>query len=422
MLATVEQYLLLKFTVSLIVIEALEIRGVNDHTLYYNALLLKKNKNDISIDRKETNLSVNDLKKWIDNISEKQLPAILNINNDKIIHRITDTDTKIEVVAKELIPNFSFDNFYVQTLPVNSNQSIFSICRKRLVDTLLEQLSFLNENLINVAISPFYIIPLASYFTENENYEGYNIYFENYFFKVGEDLHILDYKIKSATFNNNHSVKRIGNTLLESQYFISYAYAIHFIMHVQHPAGILLDDILVNLNKYKFTRLSKPFILYAGLALLFILLISSFAFSYYNEKYQNIQAQIEYRQGKWNKFEEVKKNRQRRNEMLVKNGVYSTGDIAFYADQLTSVLPRDIYFKKLNIYPVNTRGSSDNLCFINNLIIVEGSCYDSRPLNDWIAELKQYTWINNIVIRDYKLNKGDSMASFILEIKKNIYE
>ncbi len=421
MIATLEQYFLLKITVDLIVIEALEIRGVNEHALYYNVLLLKKNKHDISIGEKEAYLSLSDLKKWISNKAGKHVPVILNINNDKIIHRITDNAANIETLAKEFVPNFSNDSFYTQLLPVNSNQVVLSICRKTLADTLLEQLSFLQGAIINVAIGPFFIIPLASYFTETQLYDGYNIYFENYLFEVEENHQIIDYKIKGYTFNNDHSTRQVGNSTLESQYFVPYAYAIHFIMQGQQPAGLLLAAIQNNYEQYKFTRLSKPFILSAGITLFCLLLLSTFAFSYYNGKYQDIQAEIAYRQGQWNKFEEIKNARQHKKELLVNSGVYSTGDIASYADQVTSILPGDIYLKRLNIYPVNTRstGTGDNVSFINSLITIEGSCYDNKALNDWIADLKQYSWISNIIIRDYKQNKNDAMASFILEIKKD---
>jgi len=422
-LLSILQYSLLKLTKRIGIIEAIELRSDNESQFFFNAVALRAEKNKITIERQLIRGSIDTLGEWYKELQFTQTcPTLLVVNSDKILHKIIDTEnnTNLPEFVKEVAPNSNPEDFFTQSFPLTNKKYFFSLVRKNHVNNILGQLNTLNMSFINIFIGPFSIFTTYKHIYRPDPTDTYQIEFQNYSFTICNDS-FIDHKILLYTIDNEEINERsihFGENTLKTSLLIPFSYGVYYLLKPLYTIDISHPSAKHNKDKFIYQSLGRP-LLFGSAAILFLLLaISSILFTIYKSKYEQLQLNYSLNKEKWEQLQAKREEHLKKMAILEQSGLDRSSTIAFYADQLTQELPDGIYLRKMDIHPVNTRSLDNNIQFLKDKIIVDGNCFSSDELNDWIYDIKNYKWIKTVIIKDYKRGLDSSLGAFSIEITK----
>ncbi|MDR3678876.1 MAG: PilN domain-containing protein [Flavipsychrobacter sp.] len=411
------EFFILKLTKKILAVEIIEIRDQQGGQFFYNALVLINENNKVQIEKKIVQADHTAFQKWVSEDVPPGTPIVLIVNSDKILHRIiatNDTDNYSNAVT-ELIPNSDPKDFFIQSYPLNDSTIFFSVTRKNYIDTIYEMSDSFKKDVIRLSIGPFPIFSMHKALFKHDEKEIYRIIFDNYSFVLHEDK-LLDYAISPYRLSNDLDQISVAGENLDTPLLIPFSYGINYLLHPLSSSNLEYSTVKNNENNFIFNKIGK-LITVSCVSILFItLLVSTVVFAVYQNKYQALSTHFNLIQKRSEQILAEKELYRKKKDILDRSGISIKSAIAYYSDQITSSLPDDIFLKKMNIHPLNTKNIDDNFQFINNKIIIEGNCYSSNDLNNWISLLKKNNWISSIIITDYKQNHQELLGSFSIEI------
>ena len=413
--SSIQQAILLKFTKQILVIEAIEIREDNNGCIYFNAALMEKKKNRIFVSQSLGVASVNQLADWVTKIKAQKIRILLIVNCDKIYHKIIEGNYDVNDLIQSIAPNTNRNDFYAQVLPLNNGKSVISIARSILIQQIFQEVSFLQDSIISVLVGPFFIINTYKYFFKS--IDGvYDVRFENYLFTMKDD-DILSYQIHTYSRHLVSNYLSIEKEQISTRLYLAYSAGLQYLLSLPKITELPIPIVKKNSSDNFFHKLSKLYFLAIAGLLFTLLIISSVLFHIYQIKFDKLSTDLLYKQALWGEFQNRKGRESKKIEVLRHYGLQDSSHVSFYADQITSVLPLNVYLKKLEIHPINTKSISEAINFIDDKISIEGSCYSSLDLNNWILQLRHLSWIKSVIIRNYKEN-DNNLGAFNIEILK----
>lgn len=414
LLFNIEEAILLKTTRNLLVIEAIEVRD-NDGSIYFNCVLLHNKGGKISIISSISYVSVADLRGWMKKNQPPKCSVILGFNSDKIIHKIAQDDLDHADALKFAIPNAELENFYCQIFQLADKRMVISVVRKQLIDRLLNILSGIQDHVILVSIGPFFILESYQYLFRKNDLGEYHIEFDNYRFLLQND-YLSEYKITPYAPRENPELIGVTGEKIKSSLLLSYSLGLHYFLHPNSTTCLDISSIKQNNRERIFRSVSRVFCAAVLIVTLIALAISSVLYSSYRSKYTELEDQVSTNQTLWNEYQAKRKKEEKKLELLKDNGIASSSNIAYYADQITFAIPESLYIRKMEIHPMNTK-SNESYDFATNRILIEGNCNSPNLLNDWVADLKSRKWVRTIIIKDFK--QMDDLSTFVVEITKD---
>ncbi len=273
------------------------------------------------------------------------------------------------------------------------------------------------QSIIGISVGPCSVFDTYKLVCNTDNSEC-NLQFDNYYFLFNgselSDFKIGQYQLKTTSAETNFI---IANERIAQQAFIAFSYGISYFIQPLASPGIPYPEIQKNNSEFQFQKLSKAIAMIAMATLLFLLIISSAIFSFYNSKCETLEQQIALNSAKWEKYNIQEKRLQEQQELIKRNGLMGQSNLSFLSDQLTYNLPDDIYLRKLSLCPLSSADGRDFL-FDNDRILIEGNCYSSNDLNKWISNLQSIAWIKKVNINEYKQSSSDDLGSFKIELIK----
>lgn len=411
----IQQYLLLKTTKEILIIEAVEVRGELVGEIYFNILLLNRHKNKIIILAAATKLDTEKLRDWLKVKGKSNVPVLLNFNSDKIIHKAVFDSIDRDSTVKELIHNADVDNFYVQFYSLNTEKTIVSVVRRNSVKDVLDYLSDLKESIIQFSIGPFSVLDTYKVLFLDADTDEVKLKFVNYYFSLNNNQ-LLDFSISRYSIDvDSVSSPRLINELTPNL-VIPYSIGLDYFLQPLAGSGIRVNAVDENQREHNYRKISKAVGLMYLVLLLLGLLVSSAVFSVYNNRLNRLEFTATNKQIQWDRFQERLKVEKKSAEIYANNGLLKSSQLAFYADQISSEMPESIYLRKLEIHPINTKAAFQNISFSTEKIIIEGNCMSNIELDEWVSKLKAMQWVKNIVIKEYK--DAEDIGSFTLNVSK----
>ncbi|MEQ3663802.1 hypothetical protein [Olleya sp.] len=361
----------------------------NVHDIIY-ATVLKQSK-------KELNLELSFEDKTIEDICSrlpKNQHTILIINNDKVLSKTIESEKQDDLkLVYKAFPNINLKDFYFEILSQKKAHFI-SLCRKDYVDTLIEDYSKHKIAIIDISLGNNYIGNISTFLNENSVYTS-NAEIDikdNQIIKIQkESVQAKQYDVNGITISNHH--------------LLSFCGAIETALANNITTSNFSKEKDFWLNEYKQTRFFNQFLKIGGLFILGLLLINLFIFNHYFNNVNELEQVSEINQTTKNQIvelnESVSKKQKMVEDLLKSNGSKSS----FYSNAVINSLPKTILLSEFNYQPLLKRKKIDkDLELEENRIVISGTSGNSDAFSNWISQLEQKSWIDNIEITDYGIS------------------
>lgn len=412
-------YLLHRVIKSIIVVEVIEIKTDNSVKLYFNLLILTRKKQNIFIEKKILHSDIENLENTVSQKEVAGLPILTLVNSNKILHKKVVKKDDFNVLD-EVAPGIDPENLFYQKHDISDSTIFISAARKTFIEDILEKFGSQKQRIIKLFVSPASIFDIYTMAFSPDADNAYRIKVENFNFEfINDDL--INFNVVSLQDHDpiNNEFIEFNGEHVESSLLIPFSYGLLYFLSQNVDTGVNNTEIVGNKDNYHFRVVSKFVVARIAIILFALLLTSSYLFSIYRSKNASLDA---------NRLVQLKTNESRfKNDslttkymqLLEENGMSTASIISFYADEITSTLLDDIYLKKLEINPLNNRSTSENnVAFLNNTILVNGNCYSSNDLNDWIKLIRNKSWVKEVVIREFIQSNENELGHFLIEIKK----
>jgi hypothetical protein len=407
-----------RFTNRIITVEIVERRIENGSDIICNALVLVKNRSEVTISAKVNDLTIPDLLEWL---AKNEGDIVLLFNGDKILHKTLEAapDGGRPDISRAFGNSLNVSELYIQYYQLAENTFFISITRRQYLDQILDSVLAVKDRIIHVAIGPFPVFCTYKLWYSPSD-EAARIEFLNYLFVIdGESLQSFNIGTyggsKSAFPEREYAV---GTETISGDLILPYSFGIYFFLNTLHPVGIDNADVSDSKAQFVYKRLSKPVTMAVAGILFALLIISSAVFSIYRNKYGSLEQLFIQKQEILKASIDKKQVFAQEIKTLEHSGMVKRSQTAFYADQITASMSADIYLRKLVIHTKTSQGDENNIRFDNNRIVIEGNCYSSTDLNEWISHLKAKSWVKDIIISKFTQNDGNDLALFQLEVIK----
>ncbi len=376
------------------------------------AVLLKKTGSTI-----ETIARLSDLKDFDALIAgiDKNYPVLLSLKGKGIIHKKVNTGPtdSFEVLLDKVLPNSNIQDFYVQKLAIDQEQSLISVARKGVVDAGINEITSRGYSVIACTLGPFAVqsvLPIILPDTESTS----ELKFSN------TELLIRQGAIHSYVNTANAEpewVAGVDSINIPSGLLVAYATAFNYF----NPVSSLSSNITAvqsALSEFKDGLKFKK----TGVALLSlffaVLLINFLLFSYYGDKVKEKSARAALSSSELALIDSLSGQIEQRALFLSKTGLSAPSRTSFYADQIAQSLPEEIRLSSLQIHPQKKEDENEKkLEFDGNRILIGGSSKFSLDVNEWIRKMRGSDWVKSISLLTYKQKDDNRPGEFLIEIK-----
>jgi hypothetical protein len=371
-------------------------------------LLLKKVKGNVIVEKEF--IEKGSIEELVKEIPQKT-PVSINISGKGLLIRKVKKQNEYDPVQliRSLIPNASPEDFYIKVYDFETN-SFVALIRTEQVKSLIEGFTANNLFVTEINLGPFSLSNILGQLSAFDSIvcPGYRINIEN--------NSIKDYQLCSEHLDFQY---QIGEEKFSSESILSFATGLDFF--IEENKDQKNAEIEGSRISYRFHRKGKVFGM-AGLVLLFsILLINFLMFDSYNKKVNMIQQKVAMNRTLVNQHDSLKSEFLRKKAFSEKFGNTGSSTFSLYLDRLASKVPNEVILDKVFINPIRKHsGNNKKLEFENNKIIIEGRTKSSLDINQYIKDIKSFSWVKEVEVINFKNEKTNKTAQFILEIITNV--
>lgn len=338
-----------------------------------------------------------------DYLSKKQAVYLVVDGKGVVAKRVIEEDSlSMDQLFDRVIPNANKAEFYSQLEYVSQQEVHIALCRCRLVESIVEQLSrFCFVKNVSLAYLP--VLTFRSLF-QNEN-----VYLPSYTIHSKEKSVAVE-----KTINDLESIS-VDGEILNAFAVLPYLQALKHFTNSTDTGTISNWNALLSADFFYAKLLKKGLV--AALSFLLVLLVFNFIiFSELWEQDKTLQAELDMKQDFIRKLSE-NENELAKRQAVLQEGYVDETRFSFYIDSIATTIPEKMVLRKLVCNPLLTKKMSRNdLQFSKNTITIEGDVGESHLFNSWLKKLKQFAWISKVSIADYAFIDESGSASFSVEI------
>lgn len=375
-----------------------------------SAILLKKQKDTLDI---ENTFKVPEISSLASLLPKKQHLHLV-VNNDSVLSKNIESPIHEDIkLVYNAFPNINLEAFYFEVFH-QGNLHFISICRKEVIDQLVEKYKELGFSIINFSLGNSPISILADFILEETTINTSNA---EILFKNGKVLEVD--KTNAATIKDNEYT--INGLIITSGFILSLSAVLKALIGNNNPQTNFESEKQSLLNEYYQTRFFNLFLKFAGLFLLSVLLINFLFFNHYYTNatalQQNNQVNTTTKQKIISLNDKVTKTQKMVEDVLQS----STSKSSFYAQNIVNSLPSTILLTALDYQPLEKRIKKEKPIEVDkNSVVVSGESNSSASFSKWISTLEQENWvahIDNIIYSD--LSSSKAAFSFKINIKND---
>lgn len=357
----------------------------------FHLLVLKKNKNELSVDKKQIFNDSEDLLKELKD--QKHLFLIIN-NNQVLTKRSVIKDDNILNQVQGTFPVIALKDFYFESLKAGK-ENFIAIIRKSVVNTLIENYNKKGISIVGFSLGNLAIQNLLSYLKEEiiyssnckvVNNSGQIISIENSF-----------YKDEQYTVNNLE---------LTSQFLLPLSGILQYYTNTIHSEG--LNKEIYKLKKdFEHKRKLKTILYFALGFLLLTTLVNFLFYNYYKSKVLELDTIIGIDKTRRDQFIGLQSEVQQKERLLNSVRLVSNSKVSKYIDEIGMLIPNTILLSELNYQPIAQRVKKGKEIEFNiNNITVKGIVKKDEDFTNLVNEIGQKQWIDELTIISYGKDKG----------------
>lgn len=337
-------------------------------------------------------------------------PVVVLLDGKGILHKESLlTNNENQPIEKQLFPGIDVSDFWVQTSSLQKEKKYVSIGRKDQVKSLI---TALQEN--GFLIAACYFGPFAI------DLFGSHIQAVNDRIIIpGWELQITDDGLNGLRRTDKEESGKIAfsGEEIDSDVFAVYCSVLDHLTGNnlgldRNKVPFLIENRIAGKYKTTFFRLVA-----GGILFFFIVLLSNYIlYTSYADGLPALQFQYNKNQKMLEHLSALEKELNTKKEFVKENQITDNKLIAFYCDQVGSIVPSDVHLTKLQVHPLKGRMREDKQLFYDKeLIVIEGVTNKEGSLSKWIQQLKTNKWIENVNIEHF-YHEGHQVT-FILQIK-----
>jgi len=370
----------------------------------------------IGVHRKGEQLEIADATEGLKTLKEltaalpAKHPLALVVTGKGIIHRHFEQGrelTDVQIIGQSL-PQAKAADFYVQRF--YSGTVLFaSIIRKSTLDKLLQDLLQTGYRVIDVTLGGFNLMAVKSLLAPEATLlevNGHRLYIE--------EEHLQRYDTKGE---QPPQAVQLGEETIPALNMLSFAAAFETIF------GSLSKEMIghPSIEKSKTEELHKKLFEFGRWGILSVffaaLLVNYFLFDHYAQAQQELQATVAVHKQEIDQVTRMKEQLADRKQLVETIGITRQSRTAFYADQLAQTLPKTLVLTQMAINPMAGKmKAKEKVQFYQEQIVVSGQTDKGGALNDWIADLKKASWVEDIQLADYRQDKKTGLSDFRIKL------
>lgn len=390
----------------------LTIDFLNDGTrLISYVSLVKKNKGLIIV---ESKTGLNDFNSLADFF--KNNPSVfLVITGKGIIHKKVEAESIKEDLQQAnlvpyVLPNVDTKEFYGQQH--DQGGSIFiSVCRNKLIEDQLKELSVYNCYPSEILLGPFAIETIAGFIDSNIEI---NVNFQRLIF--------LDGKINTIESLENYKNESyvIEGESVSSEIIIAYSAAILNSLDKSQSYN-KTREIEDNRNTIRFRAKFKKYLAISLGIFCFLLLINFLVFSYLFQKAEAGSSMVSSNEEYVRKQNKIRSDYQKRKEFILRKNWDNKVHLANYMEDLSSAAPSGLTLTNVTYQKLDSKKSrlEKTMVFDYSSIEINGTVRNSGELNQCMKKIDEFSYVKDIKLLDYKKSVSSNTYIFNLKILLN---
>lgn len=376
------------------------IEHTSKHTV--EAILLQKQQNELVINNAFQGKTIEEIAQQL----PKKQHAFLIVNNDEVLSRfIESTESESNRLLFNAFPNLTINEFYYE-ISSNGNFHNISICRKSIVDKLIEtyqkhQITIIGFSLGNAITS------VVNDFIEESNYYTSNALLTK------ENEVITGIQLVADVPKQSY---RINGLDVESTNLLTFSGALSYILKSKPTVSNFEKEETGFLKNFKQQRFFSQFFMFGLGFILLMLLVNFFIFSSYYEAVELMKQTSQVNNTQKTtvlKLKTITDEKQKTVDDILKN---SSSRSSYYIDAISNSLPNTIQLSALEYQPITKRIKKNEVIQLQeNTLTISGISTDSDTFSEWIHTLESLNWIVGVTVVHYGSGSQKS-TDFTLKI------
>jgi len=369
----------------------------------FHLLQLQKKKKELVLSKQESYTNFNDVVASIG--SQKHI--FLIVNNEQILSKeIKFTHSSKERIVKTAFPNIQLQDFYFE-VSQNDILSMVCICRKEVINTLLQEYTEKGISVINFSLGNLKVNTLAS-FTELAQIQTSNavIGIEN------KQIIGLEKKKGLAQTYDINGLKVNKDQVLALSGIISYYSGKEF----------LSDDEFQNslLTAYQQKRIFTLGIRSALGILFFTLLVNFLLFTSYRDSVATLTSELALNETYKKQLISLKELVSKKEKLVESIHSASNSKVIWYVNEITKSVPTSLSLNEIKYQPLTRPTREEKQIELReNEILVKGISKDDTDFTNWISELEKQPWIDKVSFLNYGSRKTkQTFFNFIIQMNR----
>ncbi len=367
----------------------------------FHFLRLSKKKNELIIIEEK---SFNSFEKLLEYLSSKsQDHLVLVINNNQVLSKfIPVLESNEEIVFKSAYPTLTRNDFHSQ-IEYSKSNSFISITRKDYLNKLIKQYSESKIDVLDVFLGNLSVTSIIEFLDEND------------FYSSNSRISISDSALEVITRKQfSENLYNINGLKVQNTHLLSFGAVIGF---------YIKNTIHYSDEYFKSFKEKKKFNFGYKLALgtLFVLVLSNFLiFNSYNKKVNNLQQELEIKEGARSKLKEISLSLTKKRKLFSELKNSSLFSVSKFTDQIVANIPESIVLNEINYQPLKgTIKKYKEVKFRVNEIEVKGVLNNYDDFTRWIDDLERKDWVLQLLelVTEKEKRKIGSSFHILIRIK-----
>jgi hypothetical protein len=337
----------------------------------------------------------------------KQLPVYLAVDGKGILLKNVVSDSEKPLI-NQVIPGAREDEFVLDSYPGRDSLHA-AIARKELLDDIIASLKKAGVNVICLALGPMRVGNLIKYFRELPD----TVTWENNKLLYSRKENIINQIERLSSVDEQ--IFTIDSKPVGSVYLPALSVALEFFLEEGQ------ECVFNEVNDCKKEFQSKVIFQKSGLAFLIfmflILFINMGFYMHYKDGKREIESRLMGNRNILSEIDSLKQDLEWKKQYLKSSGFLNNSRMSFYADRIAATIPEEIELEKLEINPIEGKiKENKEIVLRSNKIFITGVAKSSVYVNDWVHQLKEFKWIENVAILNYKQDDDFDSGVFSFEV------
>ena len=174
--------------------------------------------------------------------------------------------------------------------------------------------------------------------------------------------------------------------------------------------------------KEEYLNKNKSLIVGFGVVVFFFIVVmgNMIIGNSYEKTHNKLQYQVNSKKQYVEELNQLEEQLKIKEQFIQSSGVARASRISYYTDQIGISIPETIQLNQLFINPLEKRiNKAEDINFNYNSIKLTGTVSRSIELNNWIKLLKEYDWVNEIIIVSFIQDNIKTVGEFEIEVTIN---